>query len=323
MRMKRRKCLKTLAAAAIGFHLFPRAVFGGRGAVSASPAAVREFPTRLMNPKAIAVDCAGNVYVGCSGWLGGLQKFVPSGDGGQFTAAWAVEKHKIRGIALSPAGQVCATSYTKSEQVVKLFSADGALLKAVGSTGKEPGQFCGPTGIAANRAGELYVVESSTWPEGGGHRVQKFSANGKFLLTWGSEGTAPGQLNLPTGIALDGKDNIYVADSYNCRVQKFSPDGAFLATWGTYGDGDGQLNCAQGIAVGPDGNLYIADTYNNRIQQFTAEGKFIVAWGKQGTGAGEFWLPCGIAVDAAGTVYVADTMNNRVQMFAHAGNARS
>lgn len=261
-----------------------------------------ELKTKFLGPRAIAVDGGRNIYVGYSGRIGGLQKFLRDG-----TPAWAVEKLKVRGLALQASGAVCLTN-VEGEQGVKMFTADGICRQTC------DGEFRGPTGIAANRQGELYVVESSWWPGLGGHRVQKFDPTGQLLLQWGGEGSAPGQFNLPTGIALDAEENVFVADSYNSRIQKFAPDGTFLAAWGAHGTEPGQLNCPQGLAVDGAGDLWVADTYNNRIQQFTAAGKFLTARGRQGTGAGEFWLPCGIAVDQAGTVYVADTMNNRVQV---------
>jgi DNA-binding beta-propeller fold protein YncE len=310
-RMNRRTCLKTMVAAAIGGRVLPSSILAAEPAATA-----REFKTRFVYPKAIALDARGNVYVGCCGGFCGLQKFVPSADGAVYRAAWDIEKHKIRGIAFTPVGALCATAQVGDEHMVRMLTPDGHDLKTWGAKGTADGQFCGPTGIAVNRAGDVFVVESSTWPGGGGQRIQKFGADGAFKTKWGCEGAAPGQFNLPTGIALDHTGNVLVADSYNCRVQRFTPDGRFVGAWGTPGDGPGEFNCPQGIAVGPNGSVFIADTYNNRIQQFTAAGTFIAQWGSRGSGQGELWLPCGIAVDAAGRIYVADTFNNRVQILA-------
>jgi len=316
--MKRRAFFKKAAASAFGFYAFPRLVLSGNE-TSQNGAAVVEIKTQFMNPKAICLDGAGNIYSGCCGWVSGLEKFQKSDAGNAYVKAWAVDKIKIRGIALESSGNICVTNEVDSTQGIKVFAHDGKLLESWGSNGIENGQFCGPTGIVANGKNEIYVVESSKWGANGGpgQRVQKFGPDGKFLLKWGSEGGNPGQFNLPTGMALDRQQNVYVADSYNCRIQKFSPDGKFLAAWGGYGSGDGQFNCPQGIAIDRADNILVADTYNNRILQFTANGDFVAKWGRQGSGKGEFWLPCGIAVDNDGTVYVADTMNNRLQVFKH------
>ena len=48
-----------------------------------------------------------------------------------------------------------------------------------------------------------------------------FDGQGRLLMTFGGEGSGPGQFWLPTGIAISGDDRIWVADSYNRRVQVF------------------------------------------------------------------------------------------------------
>ena len=77
-------------------------------------------------------------------------------------------------------------------------------------------------GIAINNLDQLYVTDFN---EG---RILKFDSDGKLLLEWGSKGTLPGQMHNPTGIAIDGDDNVYVTEfSVNMRVQKFDSDGNF------------------------------------------------------------------------------------------------
>jgi len=48
----------------------------------------------------------------------------------------------------------------------------------------------------------------------------------------GNQGSAPGQLSSPTGLALDGAGDIFVTDSNNNRVEEFTTAGAFVAQWG-------------------------------------------------------------------------------------------
>ncbi|MGA2617644.1 MAG: SMP-30/gluconolactonase/LRE family protein [Thermoguttaceae bacterium] len=261
---------------------------------------VDELKTQFPLPKAVALDRGGNLYVGCSA-QGGLQKFVRTNHAGKFTPAWIVQRHKdgysVLGLAVERTGNVFATVRTKNSREVQQFSAAGTFVNAWGSIGTLAGQFCSPNGIALDREGNLYIAESSAWGTGSSHRVQKFTLAGKFLATWGTEGSGDGQFNLPVGIALDGRGNVYVADTYNSRVQKFTPDGRFLGKWGSYGYEPGQLDCPQGIALDRAGNVYLADTYNNRVQKFTSDGKLLAHWGRQGTEHGQFWLPCAVAVD--------------------------
>ncbi len=61
----------------------------------------------------------------------------------------------------------------------------------------------------------------------------------------GGRGTEKAQFDSPSGIAVDGKGNILVADTGNGRIEKLSPAGAFLSTIGTKGAGHGQLRDAK------------------------------------------------------------------------------
>jgi len=54
-------------------------------------------------------------------------------------------------------------------------------------------------------------------------RIQEFTSDGKFITKWGNPGTADGQLNSPTDVAIDPKTNsVYVTDRDNNRIQVFS-----------------------------------------------------------------------------------------------------
>ena len=72
---------------------------------------------------------------------------------------------------------------------------------------------------------------------------------GDFVTKWGTKGFADGQLESPSGIALDGASNVYVADTNNDRVQVFSSAGDFLRKWGASGVADRLFNRPLGIVV--------------------------------------------------------------------------
>jgi tripartite motif-containing protein 71 len=59
--------------------------------------------------------------------------------------------------------------------------------------------------------------------DSGNNRIQKFNSNGTFLTTWGTQGSADGQLSKPDGISIDdGSQDVYVSDGGNSRIQVFS-----------------------------------------------------------------------------------------------------
>jgi uncharacterized protein (TIGR03663 family) len=146
------------------------------------------------------------------------------------------------------------------------------------------------------------------------------------VLSWGSQGTAPGEFTDPRGLAVDSGGRIYVADGNNHRIQVFDANGQFITQWGSQGAGPGQFQEPWGVAVDQDGNVYIADTWNHRIQKFDAEGRFLLQWGTFGNTEGAIvgqedvlYGPRDIAIDAAGNLYVTDTGNKRVMKFSSEG----
>jgi hypothetical protein len=183
-----------------------------------------------------------------------------------------------------------------------------------GSFGTGDEEFRGPSGIAVDSSGNVFVADRDN------SRIQKFDTSGNFMGKWGSYGSGDGQFSQPLRIAVDSSGNVFVADRGNERIQKFDSIGNFIGEWGSYGSGDGQFDYLSGIAVDNSGNVFVADRQNHRIQKFDSNGNFIGEWGSHGSGDGEFYLPGGIAVDSSGNVFVADTCNDRIQKFDSSGN---
>ena len=90
------------------------------------------------------------------------------------------------------------------------------------------GPFNLPTDIAFAPSGEMFMSDGY-----GNARVHKFSADGKYLFSWGEPGTAPGQFNLPHGVWIDRRGRLLVADHENDRVQVFDQNGKLLTVWPT------------------------------------------------------------------------------------------
>ena len=98
------------------------------------------------------------------------------------------------------------------------------------------------------------------------------------LYYFGDDGDATAAaLNLPSGVALDGAGNLYIADSYNSRVRKVDANGIITTVagngdFGYSGDDIMATNAAldrpMGVALDGAGNLYIADSYNSRIAKW-------------------------------------------------------
>jgi DNA-binding beta-propeller fold protein YncE len=81
--------------------------------------------------------------------------------------------------------------------------------------------FSDPFGIAVDRRGSVIVADG-----GQCNRIRRITADGKVeTIAGSSEGFADGnalqsQFNTPSGIAIDPKGNIVIADTSNNRVRK-------------------------------------------------------------------------------------------------------
>ena len=195
---------------------------------------------------------------------------------------------------------------------VRYVISNYAVAAEWGGFGSKQGQINGPSDVAVDDEGNVYVTEYYN------HRIQKFSPSGNFLLQWGGEGSGEGQFLYPSGVVVSG-GIVYVVDFGNSRVQMFSTDGGFIGQWGSAGSGDGQFNMPHGIAVDSKGNVYVADMGNSRIQKFSPIGKFLDKWGNMGGGDGQFISPIGVAVGPGDMVYVTDIDDDTVQRFTSDG----
>lgn len=131
-------------------------------------------------------------------------------------------------------------------------------------------------------------------------------------------------LSRPTGIAVNGKGEIYVADYGNNHMQKYSSDGNLIYQWGISGrvkNGDpstspgGEFSGVWGVALDSNGNIFVTDNNNHRIQKFDSGETYVSQFGKEGTDNGQFKNPHGIAIDAQNNIFIADTGNDRIQKF--------
>ena len=141
----------------------------------------------------------------------------------------------------------------------------------------------------------------------------------KALMSFGSEGTGPGQFDGPWGVAVNRHGEIAVSDQNNHRVQVFSTERRFLFSFGERGTGEGQLNCPFGVTYDRDDNLLVVDTGNLRIQQFSRTGQFMRTFGANGELGGKLHIPLGISTSPDGNIIVADYGNKRVVVFTPEG----
>ncbi len=121
---------------------------------------------------------------------------------------------------------------------------------------------------------------------------------GDLLEIIGGPGIEEGEFNYPTNLSFDGKGNLYVTDTINCRVQVFDTGGDFLFSFGECGDGIGQFARPKGVGASKEGFSYVVDAAFENVQIFSPESELALFFGGFGEAnvPGALWLPAGITI---------------------------
>lgn len=226
-----------------------------------------------------------------------------------------------------------------------------------GRDGREDGigsaaRFWTPSGVAVDADDAVYVADSNNHairkitPVGTDWVVTTLAGQGQccdpsgWLLGGSVDGTgSAARFRNPTGVAVDGAGNVYVADSVNCSIRKVTPGGVVTTLAGLLGgpvgsqDGTGsgaQFNFPKSVAVDSTGNVYVADTFNNTIRKVTPAGVVTTLAGSAGSRdsygsadgdgrAARFAYPRGLAVSTAGEIFVADGNNYTIRKMTQTG----
>ena len=164
------------------------------------------------------------------------------GDAGLFNLAHSVH--------VAPDGAVWASD--PQAHVVHKFGADGKVLMTIGKkgvTGDDASReaFNQPNSVGFSPNGDIYVSDGY-----GNSRVVQFKSDGSFVrIIGGRKGSAPGELQVPHGVAIDPQGRVLVADSDNKRVSVFDRDGRFVKVIAAPSRG--------GLVATADGTIYVSD----------------------------------------------------------------
>jgi ABC-type Fe3+ transport system permease subunit/DNA-binding beta-propeller fold protein YncE len=184
-------------------------------------------------------------------------------------------------------------------------------VEVIGTRGVGPGEFNKPRSLTVDAQDNLYVADMTG-------RVQKFSPEGKYLLSWQLPVT---ELGKPKGMCRDKEGGIVVLEPHYQRVNHFSTHGQLLARWGGHLTNGGSFALPRAVAVNSRNEVIVSEyTLAERVQVFAPRGsRRLFEFGRAGTGPGEFNRPEGVAVDAQDRIYVADSCNHRLQVFSPEG----
>lgn len=205
---------------------------------------------KLRNPSAIALDAAGNLYIGEAGnfrirrvdratgtitTIAGSGAYGFGGDGGPAISA---RFKNISDLVIGPTGDIFVAD--SGNHRIRRISSDGIITTVAGrgdfnvSVAADLGDggpateaiVRTPFGLALDAAGQLYIAENSS------HRIRRVDGRGIITTVAGSgspleagfagDGGPADQakLNRPSGVLVDAVGNIYISDSFNFRIRR-------------------------------------------------------------------------------------------------------
>ncbi len=218
--------------------------FAGNGTVGYSGDGQPATSASLNSPWGLAVDSGGNVYIA----------------------------DRSNGVIRKVDRTLTIT--TVVGQAPGGFGGDGGLAGAA--------LLNGPQGLAIDAQGNLFIADAYN------NRIREVSVVTGIITTVAGNGMSgysgdggfatSAQLQFPTGIAVDGSGNLYIADQGNNVVRKVSAIGIITTIAGTGARGysgdnglaiDATFNSVANIAVGASGAVFVTDLNNNAVRQLT------------------------------------------------------
>jgi sugar lactone lactonase YvrE len=206
-------------------------------------------------------------------------------------------------------------------------------------------RFDKPNGVAVDRAGNLFVVDHYN------QTIRKITPSGTNWIVTTIAGS-PQQMGYadgtnsdarfwtPTGIAIDGQGNLFVADTFTFTIRKIASSGTnwvvttIAGSAYNFGFADGTNQDAQfdfpfGLCVDASNNVYVADNGNHAIRKITpvgndwvvttVAGASIIGSANGTNSDARFFFPADITVDRAGNLYVTDQSNDTIRKIVPVG----
>ena len=209
--------------------------------------------TGFRTPLGIAVDAAGNIYLGEAA-VGSVSMFGPQWNLIRQLGQGANEFQMPGHIAVDSGGG-SATVYVADSAAheIKAYQ-NGSLVRRIGRYGSGTGEFKFPAGLWTSPGGELFAVDQNN------DRVQVFNREGVFqrAFTLAPPEFGGRRSGRTQGLAGDTQGRLYAADTFQGIVKVFDPQGVFLSAFSNYGEEPGALRSPGGLALDAAGRLFVA-----------------------------------------------------------------
>ncbi|HWD88144.1 MAG TPA: hypothetical protein VG367_08460 [Mucilaginibacter sp.] len=279
-------------------------------------------------PADVVVDVQGNVYISDYG-NNVIRKVAPggavttyAGDGNpgyKEGAAASAEFNGPLGLVMDQTGNLYIAD--SKNNVIREVTVAGQVVTYAGNgtSGLVNGtgnivEFAMPEGLVIDKSKNIYVADYNN------NVIRKIASDGT-VSTFAGTGTAglnngsasSATFHAPSGLAIDGSNNLYVAESVNSDIREIIPSG----TVSTFATG---LSGPLRVTVDGSSNLY-ASCEDNTIQKIDNTGKVSLYAGNSTPGysdgsllQSEFNGPVGVVSNSQGVVIVADSQNNRIRV---------
>jgi len=303
-------------------------------------------------PLGVAVDSAGNIYVADQG-NELIRKISPGGgvttlagsagvNGSSDGTGTAATFNLPAGLTVDSGGNVYVSDYGNNTirkitpaGVVTTIAGEAGVSGSINGTGTGA-RFNAPVGITVDTSGNLFIADA------GNDDIREITSAGVVTTLAGGvkmngsvDGTgSAAKFYGPIGVAVDGSDNVYVADEANGTIRKVTSGGVVTTVAGlalAYGFADGPGSSARfyapfGIAVDGSGNVYVSDVDLDTIRKITPGDVVSTLAGIPGSGyadgtgsAAAFDYPTDLVLDPSGNLFVVDNTNQTIRKITPSG----
>jgi DNA-binding beta-propeller fold protein YncE len=209
----------------------------------------------------VAADKAGDVYVVANGRL---DRYAAS-NGSLLGTGGIADIFGVSDLCLLPDGTLVGYANGNGDSLVH-FDAKGAEIGRVKNPISESSSGSPPVTwevqLAAGKDGSVYLLSTAPFKEG----VYVFGPDLKYKRHFGTDGSADGQLDNPSAIAVDSKGRIYVDDWKG--VQVFDPSGNYIGIIRLPFRG-----IAGGMAFNSRDELYLVSRSQDKVYKFVLNGQ--------------------------------------------------